>query len=384
MPIPRALANLSRVVAAAVVLLNVGVTSVGAADPDAVGVVNAVEIGKDGTIGKLVSQPLPKESFGFERIAAEPKKDAFEPVAASRIHPRLEAMLSQGDASQRVRLLINLQENVEIPRLPDLPVGERRDSQVGAELSKQQDAIVSDLLRERADGQAALVRAFGERHQMKVLEQFWLVNALLVELPLGAVKELLGSSQVQYVQLDDEGEKPPVDGNPDNDVVDGRSLIQSDPYFNLPGMTGGYTGLLDTGVRTSPTLFAWPGDHIDFLRDCVAGGATCNDTTAPGFNTDDDCWNHGTSTAAIVTGNGNLGSAWRGITAITVDSWKVYPTGCGGLNATAVVRGFQRGLLVFDRVFIAEMQANESQNGTIATAADNAFAAGAVVIAANG
>ena len=135
-------------------------------------------------------------------------------------------------------------------------------------------------------------------------------------------------------------------------------------------------------MRTSHTTFAAPGDHIDFLRDCVNGGATCNNTAAPGFNTDDNCWNHGTSTASIFTGNANQGTDFRGITAITLDSWKVYS--CGGLDTAATVRGFQAGLLAFDRVFIGELQANESESGVLATAADNAFDAGAVVISANG
>src|SRR4030095_12637544 len=180
------------------------------------------------------------------------------------------------------------------------------------------------------------------------------VNAFLANVELGSIKDLLQFDQVQSIQLQSAGEKPPADANPNKDVLEGRGRIVSDPYFNLPNMTGGFVGLLDTGVRTTHTTFAaGGGDHIDFLRDCVNGGATCNNTGAPGFNTDDDCWNHGTSTAGIVTGN-------------------------AGLNATAVLRAFQRGLLVFDRIFIAEMQAWESENGTIATAADNAFAAGAV------
>lgn len=384
MPVSKPIARLGRVVAAAAVLLNVGVTSVGAQDADQIGVVNSIEIAKDGALGKLDARMLDRDAYRFEPPGGETKKDAAEPRQPSRIHPRLEAMLAAGDGSVRVRIVVNLNEDLAMPRLPDLPAGESRDSAVGADLARQQDAIVADLARRRADSQAGLIRTLGDRYKLQVVEQFWLVNAFVADAPLAAVKELLASQQVAYVQLEDGGEKPPVDGNPNNDVVDGRSAIQSDPYFNLPSMTGGYIGLLDTGVRTSHTLFASPGDHVDFLRDCVNGGSTCNNTGAAGFNTDDDCWNHGTSTAAIVTGNSNLGSAWRGATAITLDSWKVYPNGCGGLNTTAVVRGFQRGLLVFDRVFIAEMQSGESESGTIATAADNAFASGAVVIAANG
>jgi hypothetical protein len=148
-------------------------------------------------------------------------------------------------------------------------------------------------------------------------------------------------------------------------------------------MGGGFVGLLDTGVRTSHTTFAASGgDRIDFLRDCVNGGTTCNDTSAPGFNTDDNCWNHGTATASIFTGNANQGIDFQGATAITLDSWKIYT--CAGLNSAATVRAFQAGILAFDRVFIGELQASESESGAIATAADNAFDAGAVVISANG
>src|SRR6185503_7607058 len=78
----------------------------------------------------------------------------------------------------------------------------------------------------------------------------------------------------------------------------------------------------------------------------------------------------------------NQGFDFRGVTAITLDSWKVYD--CVGLQSAATVRGFQAGLLAFDRVFSGELQASEPQSGTIATAADNAFDAGAVVISANG
>src|SRR5206468_12144967 len=78
----------------------------------------------------------------------------------------------------------------------------------------------------------------------------------------------------------------------------------------------------------------------------------------------------------------NQGADWRGVTGITLDTWRVYS--CVGLNSAATVRGFENGLLEWDRVFVAEVQAIESESGTIATAADNAFDAGAVVISANG
>jgi hypothetical protein len=70
--------------------------------------------------------------------------------------------------------------------------------------------------------------------------------------------------------------------------------------------------------------------------------------------------------------------------AVTFDSFKVYPSGCGGLDAAAAINGFQRAVQVLDRVIVAEMQAGGDELSAISAAADAAYDAGAVVIAANG
>jgi serine protease AprX len=359
-----------------------GLAAAQSAEGDPANVIYSVDIDKDGRIGRLAQSALSERAFSFDPVDPRSKRDEIQPGAPSRIHPELEQLLTTGDDQQIIAVLIGLNEDIQIPRLPDLPAGEKRDSALGQSLARQQDQIIDGLRRARQQSQAGLVARLQEQHKLVVQEQFWLINGFLAELPLGAVRGILQEKEVQYIQLREGGEKPPADGNPNNDVVDGRARIVSDPYFNVPGLTGGYIGLLDTGVRTSHTTFAAPNDHIDFLRDCVNGGPTCNNTGAPGFNTDDNCWNHGTSTASIVTGNSNQGNNFRGITAITLDSWKIYT--CGGLDSAAAVRGFQAGLNAFDRVFIGELQANESESGSIATAADNAFDAGAVIISANG
>ena len=78
------------------------------------------------------------------------------------------------------------------------------------------------------------------------------------------------------------------------------------------------------------------------------------------------------------------------MTAITLDSFKVFPstfsggTCAGALDRAAAVRGFQAAVTVLDRVIVAEMQGSGSDVSTISVAADNAFDAGAVIIAANG
>ena len=142
-------------------------------------------------------------------------------------------------------------------------------------------------------------------------------------------------------------------------------------------------------MRFSHILFNSPS-HIAFRLDCVNGGSGCNSGST--LDPNDDCWDHGTSSGAIITANNRSGNDFRGVTAITLDSFKVYPTSfsaasglCNGnLSVTAAVRGFQRAVAVLDRVIVAEMQAGGSDTSSISAAADNAFDAGAVIIAANG
>lgn len=143
-------------------------------------------------------------------------------------------------------------------------------------------------------------------------------------------------------------------------------------------------------MRFTHTQFNSPS-NIAFRYDCINGGANCN-TPGPAFNPNDDCWNHGTSSAGIITANANQGNAFRGVTGITLDSLKVYPTSfnaatgaCNGfLSTTASIRGFERAVEILDRVIVAEMRGSGNYLSSISVAADNAFDAGAVIIAANG
>jgi len=145
---------------------------------------------------------------------------------------------------------------------------------------------------------------------------------MLVDVPLEAVSKLAERDDVLYVEPRFAGEEPPQNTNANDDVDDGRARIVSDPYFNL-GQTGGWIGLLDTGLRFTHTQCNAPS-HIDFRRDRVNGGADCN--TGTGLNPNDDCWNHGTSSAAIITANANQGNPFRGVTGVTLHSFKVYPS----------------------------------------------------------
>jgi len=352
---------------------------------DLVNVVNVARI-EEAKIVESYVEELPEDAFSSEPFEEKEERDGGEPRPPEKIHPVLAESIANRPGDETEQILICFVDPIQIPRFPSFRPDEPRDSGVNKEISARAEEMVRAIQGLREQGYAALERELTDRHRANVLERFWLVNAMLVEMPLGAVRELADREDVLYVEPRFAGEEPPQNANPNDDVDDGRARIVSDPYFGL-GLTGGWIGLLDTGLRFTHTLFNSPS-HIDFRRDCINGGADCN--TGSNLNPNDDCWNHGTSSAAIISGNDNLGNAFRGVTAITLDSFKVYPstfsggTCTGGLDRAAAVRGFQAAVAVLDRVIVAEMQGGGSDTSSISVAADNAFDAGAVIIAANG
>ena len=335
---------------------------------------------RDAVAVERSSRPLGAGAFSDFIPTDKRTEEVDKPRVPERLHPLVTRWLKERDLTERERVVIGFTDDLPVPRFPEPDFSASRDAgQNRAALARAAD-LVSQIQDRRAD-QYEKKLTFARQLEAKVLETFWLVNAATVELSLRDIPRLLEDENVLYIEplLDDTVEPP-------NSVRDGRNDMVSDPYFNLGGlMTAGWIGLLDTGVRSTHTLFTSP-DHLAFLRDCTSGASNCT-----GGSSDDNCWDHGTSSAAIITGNSALGFNTRGVTGITLDSFKVYPTSFGadgrcngGLNTSASVRGFETAVSVLDRVIVAEMQGGGNHNSTISRAADAAFNAGAVVIAANG
>jgi serine protease AprX len=340
---------------------------------------------RKGKISKLTVGRIPWHAFSTEPFEKKRGRDRERRRRPQKIHPVLTEWLRERSPDDTEQLLVNLRDDVQIPKFPDPNPDGRRSASENRRARGLAQRLTKEITAQRADRYEELTRELREL-KAKPLERFWIINGLLVEMKLGMVEKLAERDDVLFVEPRFAGEEPPQNTNPNDDVDDGRARLVSDPYFNL-GQSGGWLGLLDTGLRFTHTQFNSPST-IAFRRDCVNGGADCN--TGTGLNPNDDCWNHGTSSAAIITGNANQGGAFRGVTGITLDSFKVYPTTfsggtcTGGLDGAAAVRGFQAAVAVLDRVIVAEMQGNGDDLSSISTAADNAFDAGAVIIAANG
>ncbi|HWM91642.1 MAG TPA: S8 family serine peptidase [Thermoanaerobaculia bacterium] len=341
---------------------------------------------ENGRIVERTVESLPKGARSSVKSAQEIKMDAGEEVPPSKIHPLVQSWLMTSlDGQRSERLVVVFRDELKIPRFPEPVESEARESKTNQERLARAEELARGLAEQRAQffrEQEPKLKGLG----IEVLETFWLVNAAVVRMPIASVPTLAERSDVLYIQPANAGEAPPQDRDHDNDVEDGRARIASDPY-SIWDLGTGSIGLLDTGVRATHTLFNNPS-HLGMLLDCVNGGALC---AALDGNPDDNCWNHGTSSAAIITGNANWGEAFRGVTGITLNSYKVYPTSfdsagnCNGwLDIPAAVRGFQRAVLHFDRIIVAEMQGSGGETSLLSVTADNVFDAGVVVIAANG
>lgn len=347
----------------------------GREDEDVSNVVYAADI-DSGALGPVDVSELAEEQVRQEEF--EPKsEDEPEPGRErDKVHPGVRSWLESRAGEEQDQVVIVFDDSMVVPRFPEPATDEPRDGERNDSLSRRAQELVQSLEAERAADYERLESELSAL-DVRVVERFWLINGVVAELPLASVGRVAEREDVLSIEPRVSGEDPPQ-----NEVDDGRARINSDPYFNL-GQTSGWIGLLDTGVRFSHTLLTNPS-NVALRRDCINGGADCN--TGSNLNPNDDCWNHGTSSAAIIVANNNQGNDFRGVTGLTLDSFKVYATAspCGGLDTAATVRGFQTAVQVLDRVIVAEMQGSGDHLSAIARAADAAFDAGAVVIAANG
>jgi len=362
--------------------------------PDPVNVMHSADLA-DGDVVQYSSQPLLDSAIvdQLNPLSADQTVKKSEAIGNSgafsesgeleKIHPelssRISARVTSGEGLPETEtVVVTFKSDVQMPRFPEPDIDQRSTSTFNRAARNRALEIVDDISLARFEAQETLAADLADRHEADVLDRFWLSNSLLVTLPAAEISALAERDDVLYVEPELTAAPPPADGNDLNDVDDGRAIMASDLYYNLPNLrSGGSIGLLDTGVRASHVQFNNP-DPIFLQLDCTDG--ICDQAPNP----DDDCWDHGTSSAAIITGNSRLGNPFRGVTAGTLNSYKVYPAGCGGLSTSAVLAGFQRSVAALDSVIVAEMQGGGNARSAISIAADNAFDAGAVIIAANG
>lgn len=334
--------------------------------------ISSVSLSTPVAIDELLVSDIPRSSIYHEESEGG-KSRTTDQLPYPKMGPILKKWLTEMDDEDVVDIIITFREDLRIPLLPELGSDEKRESSDTARA-----IAIAEIKRKRNASQKILLTELENYGRFEKLESFWIVNSFVARLQIGEIEKLSKADFVTYLQPKRGGESPPADMITSNDVEDGRAQIVSDPYFNL-GLTHPWIGILDTGVRETHDLLV---DHIAWVRDCVNGGEFCKDSTLPGYDTG-DASNHGTSTAAIIMGNSStLGGEYRGVSEIYTDSWRIYTI--DSLDSAATIRAIEAGIYAYDQVLAGVLQANEFETGAIAIAADDAYDAGLVIVAANG
>jgi len=320
-------------------------------------------------------------------LEAYPKRRSVESFGEVPIEDKVDLRLlkdakkaaSDHDATKTVKVIVSLPEEVDIPRFPRVNTSEARTSPSNAARDALASSIVDTLTELRRPGYEERSRQFECLFGARTLETYWLIPAMVVEVPLPNIVALAERADVGAVVPVSTSDPPPM-----SYISAARALMLTDPYRSGYTQGGQTIGLIDTGVWNAHTLFSNPSS-IYFWRDCMNGsGTTCGQGS--NLNPSDICPNHGhgTGMASIVSNNGALGANYNSVTGMLIDSWRAYDDSCF-YHRDAGVRAFEAAVYVGDDIIIAEIQTFAS-NAVAATeaAAEAAFDAGAVVLAANG
>jgi subtilisin family serine protease len=227
---------------------------------------------------------------------------AISSFAQVEVSPRLADVLARSSATDYIRTLVFLDDQVDILGL---------DEQLYAENASQQRRIelVQNALQQKAEATQGPLRArFAELYDAKKIFQYrayWISNMFFIEAVPEVIYELMGNSRVAILDLDDvlETDEHIVEGPaPDESVAGseaGLKIINADKLWKM-----GFTGQgrmvmnIDTGVHLAhPALSSkWRGNNGSPWYH------TWFDPISPTSTAPFDCGSHGTHTMGIMTG----------------------------------------------------------------------------------
>lgn len=346
--------------------------------PQATDVVTVVGLGGCGGIASR--QPLPAGSYS----SVPPGRPRLDLVCTPFVRVPLSGspwILRNARRAPIETLVVAFRDSVELPRFPRPVRPKEWDHALNDSARARARTLADSLAGVRALAYAADSAEIGIRCSARVLDRFWILQAMVVEIRETQVDSLLAMPRVMSVQRARDGAPPPTGTT----MGDARSVLGAD-FWRLMGLPGPWLMLLDTGVLTTHDLLQPPAT-LELTGDCVNGGSDCLGSTAP--HKDIAIHGHGTASASILVGRDAARPEWNGFTRYPLASLNVYvpsatnPDGCA-LDVPAAIRGLEAALLGLQRVIVAEAASKEEHRSPLSLAADHACVAGAVVVAANG
>jgi serine protease AprX len=300
------------------------------------------------------------------------------------VHPELAELLEKAQPDDVIEVLLAIDTRHKLSFLPRYDREREADDPGNLEIETQRLMLQNADDQLRAIDRRPIVEAI-EQTGGQVTEEFRVGNVIAADLTVENLRELLEQFPQIIATSPAESEETPAAYQ----IDDGRDRQKSD-LLEVAGYDGsGYRiGLLDTGVYYSHNVFNNP-DPINLVRDCAYSlWYDCSfypySPYLYYYNASDPVGSggHGTGMADILAGNENGGDSYRGVApGALVDSMNVFSgTGHTTLSQAAVLRAFNY-LDAYDEVIVANITANESENGTIALAADDLYDEGVIVVA---
>ena len=306
-----------------------------------------------------------------------------------RIDSELYDRINSGADTEEVEIIVIFVDDVPIPML--VPYHEKEpDSSVYNLSAKKYNEETLDILSEirKKEVRANLVESGVDSYEL--VDMYSIVNGAVIRTNVENVKRIVKQDNVQYVSLSNKSspaftlkgsgfEKSPTVLA--NNISDARALIKTDPYYSLG--TGSIAQLDGGADNTNHWLLR---NRYNIKRDCYHG--TAASYCASGTNYDpNDGDGHASAVGSIMSGTPSLGNPSQGVTYLKLDSYKIdYLFGPNDwrVSSNAVVKAYDALAHRSAMTVIAEMQQNEPYNGTVSTAANNAFQLGYATIAAAG
>ncbi len=301
---------------------------------------------------------------------------------APAIHPEIERALADGSDEAELSVLVAIRASRPLRPLPRFREESDRFSPENADIRAERARILNEDAALRREDRAAFVERARELGAT-VFEEFAAGNIVSLRLRAGALKTLLAEhGEIAAVSPGELDARPAGFAT----ILTARTRAQTD-YLVSAGYNGAgrYIGLLDTGTKQTHRTLAEP-DKILFWRDCASTVmADCTATPLLPYNPDDAYapgTGHGTAMADILVGSAILGDAYRGVApGAYLDSANVYSgTSHDTVSSAAVVRALN-WLDVYDDVIVANVAADEMDDGPISLAADDLYSQGVIVVA---
>jgi serine protease AprX len=340
--------------------------------------------------------------FFFQDHLARSRR--FPPL--EKIHPTLSQWILHRPPSDVVEVMVSFVDTVRIPRFPVPDVTLGRGGAFNKATMDTARSLIDSLVVHRAAQYSADTVDIKTNFGGTIRETFWLSQAALIEIRLDQVVPLSARPGVIFIGPN-AGASPPQSLS---DVSVARGQIGSDAFA---AASDNWIALLDSGVETTHRLLvdpsASPPTHLCAVVNCVPDDpkvplvTECSEfkadgSTPDGGDVDDVNEGHGTSSAAILVGNGRdipagagNGANYRGVTTATLDSYRVYdqplaPGKRAELNHAAASRAIQFALARASMIIVAEMQDTvmSTDLADLTRFADHAYEIGRPVIAANG